>query len=170
MMHGLAQPGAEGPEVPRRNVGVERGERGGRGLVKLSRGHGADDVGGKVPDSSGAPVDVLETAGGVVGHHDTQGLFHFAVPNGGHIGGVEVPGKEVSFDLVTKDYMQRILDLVGLDSHEGLTPHLIHSPVDVFGRQRREGAEGFSIARFRAVPGLVAKGRQLVGKVDGKRT
>ena len=67
------------------------------GLPEVGAGEITQSVGGEVAEATERPVDVLQTAFGVIGHLQAEEFLEELVPGGGEIADLEIPGDKMGF-------------------------------------------------------------------------
>ena len=112
-------PGEEGEKVA-------LGEGGGDGFILLGRFEKlggvdvAEGVGREVAQAAHRPVDVLETAIGVVFRAEPEEFFELIIPGGGDVGDFEFAGEQGAFELETEEDVEIVGGFIGLDADGGV--------------------------------------------------
>mmetsp|Transcript_60184 Transcript_60184/g.176616 ORF Transcript_60184/g.176616 Transcript_60184/m.176616 type:complete len:377 (-) Transcript_60184:739-1869(-) len=133
-VHLLLQPLPQRGEVPGGDVLVQARQLALGRLEDLHRGHGPDGVRGEVADGPHGPVQVLQTALGVVRGLHAEILLHALVPHLGHILDLESALHERLLDLEAQDHVHGVGHLVGLHADLGGPADLVDGPVQLLRR------------------------------------
>ncbi len=138
-MHLGAEPGHQRTEVTLSQSGPDVRHGGTGRLKKLRRRDGAQRVGRKIPPAAAWPVDVLQTALGVVRDGQAQQILHAGVEGGGQILDLQRPVDHCPFQVVAQQDVRGIGDLVRIDADEA-RGHPRKQAVEVFRIERRVGS------------------------------
>src|ERR1700680_3348838 len=125
-----AQPREQTCELAARKLGVELRHVAAQTLKQLRSDDRAQDVRREIAERSDCPVNVLQYALRIVRRFDPYTLLHSGAPCRWQIAYRELPAQEFLLKLVAQHDVQRIGELVGVNSNQA-APHARQMRIDI---------------------------------------